>query len=174
MRSFVVNGPYTERYPSRGLNCILACAWMLTSSQIHPLTALMSLLSCLAISLTSFCPLLLSQRQANFPAEQSTPKILQLLHEIVRDNLIPPKPPDEDYPLDVRALGKETLNLLDALCWRTPDEHVEKFVSSQGDRIILTNSIIDYLAYLLTTNCYPSCLTPLNLLGYWHEAPESW
>ena len=174
MRSFVIIGPYTERYPSRVLNRILACAWILTSPQIHPLTALMSLLSCLAISLTSFCPLLLSKRQANFPAEQAAPKILQLLHEIVQDNLIPPKPPDEDYPLDVRALGKETLNLLDALCWRTPDEHVEKFVPSQGDRMMLNNNAIDYRAYLLTTNFYPSYLMPLNHPGCWHEASESW
>jgi hypothetical protein len=111
--------------------------WTLNASQIRPLTALMSLLSCLAISLPSFCPLMLSEKPANVPAEQSTPKMVQLLNEIVRDHLIPPKSP-EQYAPDVQALGKEILNFIDALCWRTPDEHAEKFVSLRRDRIKLT------------------------------------
>jgi hypothetical protein len=127
MRSFVINGPYIEPQSFREFNHTFSQARMLTTLQLHPLTALMSLLSCLTMSLSSFCPFLLSERPANGPAEQSTPLLLELLHEIVRDHLIPPKPPDEDYAPDIQALCKETMNLLDALCWMSPDEHAEKY-----------------------------------------------
>jgi hypothetical protein len=149
MRPFVITGPYIEPQSFREFNHTFTQARILTTLQLHPLTALMSLLSCLAMSLSSFCPFLLSERPANVPAEQSTPLLLQLLHEIVRVHLIPPKPPDEDYAPDIQVLCKETMNLLDALCWMTPDEHAEKYVS------FATRSACLILNHHLRLSCIP-------------------
>jgi len=91
--------------------------------QMAALTALLSLFSCLILSFPSFGRSLLSESRAS---PHSAPPVLELLCDIVRDYLSPPKPPSRIHNSDVLVLGKETFSLLEALCWNVPEEVAER------------------------------------------------
>jgi hypothetical protein len=91
-------------------------------NQIRPLTALLNLLITLAFSIPDFSSSLLSRSQ---DGDIDQPSIITLWCDIIQDQLVPRKL-SEEVDQDLMALGRETVGLIEALCWNIPDEFIEK------------------------------------------------
>ncbi|KAK0454877.1 hypothetical protein EV421DRAFT_1896780 [Armillaria borealis] len=97
--------------------CLVSMASVLTTLKLTSyLIEMLDLLVSLIHSLPSFSSILLSQTDSNGDS-----RVMVLLSGIIRDHLQPSK--DEAYP---KLLAKETLALLEALCWNVTTTDIDK------------------------------------------------
>jgi len=111
------------------ISCVSRClvsmtAALNTNGTIQPLAAMLNLLTILTCSLPLFTSSLLTQTQEN-----SESKIIVVLCDIVRRQLDPSQHAD--------SLARETITILEALCWNIKDE-----LSSKLSLIVSTDNVL--------------------------------
>ncbi|KAJ3748844.1 hypothetical protein DFH05DRAFT_607114 [Lentinula detonsa] len=110
--------------------CLVSIAFALNRSNlVLPLVPLLNLLSTLIYSLPTFNSMALQQSAED---NNNTSSVLILLCDIIRQSDVEKR---SDSTLPVAA---EALSLAESLCWRTPEDRVDKLDIFFRDRDILT------------------------------------